>query len=272
MKFSHFQIDAFTSVLFAGNPAGVVILKEWPSDSLMRQIARENNFSETAFVLNNNSSSFELRWFTPTTEVELCGHATLAAAKVIFEHYAQQATELTFKTKYAGNLKATKEGEFIALDFPADEIKEVQAPEELTQALGTEQQESFKGRSDYLLVFANQEELQKIRPNFEALRKIETRGVICTACGTEDDFVSRFFAPRVGVNEDPVTGSAHTTLAIYWSKRLLRNELIGRQLSERGGKVKCRVEDDRVYLLGEAVEYLKCEIELPDGVLDLIRP
>lgn len=272
MKFNYFHIDAFTSVLFAGNPAGVVILKEWLSESLMQQIARENNFSETAFVLAKDNTSFELRWFTPTTEVELCGHATLAAAKVIFEHYAQQATELTFKTKYAGDLKATQEGKFIALDFPADEIKEVQAPEELTQALGATHQESFEGRSDYLLVFANQEDLQKIRPNFEALSKIESRGIICTACGTEDDFVSRFFAPRVGVDEDPVTGSAHTTLAVYWSKRLLRNELTGRQLSERGGEVKCRVEGDRVYLLGEAVEYLKCEIELPDGVMDLINP
>lgn len=269
MKFSYFQIDAFTEVLFAGNPAGVVILKDWLSDKLMQKIARENNFSETAFVINRGTSTFGLRWFTPTAEVELCGHATLAAAKVIFDHYDSEASKLTFNTKHAGELKATREDGYIALNFPADKLKEVQAPKELIEALGTAPQESLKGRSDYLLVFANQEELQQITPNFHALSKIDTRGIICTACGTEVDFVSRFFAPRIGVNEDPVTGSAHTTLAAYWSERLLRKELTGRQLSERGGKVKCRLDGDCVYLLGKAVEYFRCEIELPNDVLDL---
>lgn len=269
MKLPYFQIDAFTDVLFAGNPAGVVILNEWLTDSLMQKMALENNFSETAFLVIHSPGEIELRWFTPTTEVELCGHATLAAAKVVFDHYAKDSHEISFKTKYSGELTATKDGDSITLQFPIDELSEVKNTEEFADAMGVAPQESFKGRSDYLFVFTNQEELQSLKPNFIKLAKLNARGFICTACGTEVDFVSRFFAPRVGVNEDPVTGSAHTTLAAYWSKRLLRDELVGRQLSARGGTVNCRVDGKVVYLSGKAVEYIKCDIELPDELMDV---
>ncbi|ABP66287.1 phenazine biosynthesis protein PhzF family [Caldicellulosiruptor saccharolyticus DSM 8903] len=257
-----YQVDAFTDKLFKGNPAGVCILEDSLSEEVMQNIAMEMNLSETAF-LQNQGDYYLLRWFTPETEVDLCGHATLASAHILWEEgYVEKEKEIVFHTK-SGILKAKREGEYITLDFPLEEPKATSVPEYLVKALNIPLLYVGKNRMDYLVETESEEILRNLKPDFELLKKVDTRGVIVTAKSSspEFDFVSRFFAPKVGVNEDPVTGSAHTALAPYWSKKLQKTQLVAYQASKRGGVLKLRIDDQRVYISGKAITFFKAEIK-----------
>lgn len=260
MKLPVYQVDAFSRSLFGGNPAAVVPLQEWLPEGQMQHIAMENNLSETAFFVPQGDG-FELRWFTPVTEVALCGHATLATAHVLFNELDYKQAEVSFYTQ-SGELKVRKNGRLLAMDFPAASSKKVETPGALLKALGNEKAiEVFKS-DDYLVVFGSEKEVAGLQPDFAALQKVDARGIIVTAKGNKVDFVSRFFAPKVGVNEDPVTGSAHTKLIPYWSSKLGKNELRARQISPRGGEVYCKMRGSRVEISGEAITYLTGEIRL----------
>jgi PhzF family phenazine biosynthesis protein len=258
MKLPLFQVDAFAESLFKGNPAAVVPLENWLPDGLMQQIAMENNLSETAFFVPA-TDGFEIRWFTPKTEVKLCGHATLATAHVIFKEAGYPNKEIIFSSK-SGLLRVQKNEDKLQLDFPADTIRPVDAPNQIFQAIGKLPKECFKGKTDYLLVFENEKQIREMTPAFSQLAKAQVRGVIVTAPGDQVDFVSRFFAPGVGVDEDPVTGSAHTSLTPYWAKRLGKTRMIARQLSKRGGELTVSLLDDRVLIAGKTKTYLRGEI------------
>ncbi len=257
MKLEIFQIDAFTNKPFAGNPAAVVPLEAWLPDDTMQNIALENNLSETAFFVGKDGS-YELRWFTPTFEIDLCGHATLASAYLIFEVLGSNETVLKFKTK-SGQLEVARDKDRFVLDFPSRPAAECSIPDGLIEAIGSTPKEILKSR-DYLMVFESEDEIRKIKPNFEALANIRTHAVIVTAKGHSSDFVSRFFAPEVGVNEDPVTGSAHCTLIPYWAEKLGKASMYARQISARGGELYCELVGDRVKIAGNAVLYMKGEI------------
>ena len=215
----------------------------------------ENNLAETAFVIPREDH-YHIRWFTPKVEVELCGHATLATAHVLFTHLGFPGKELLFESK-SGLLKVTRDGNRYVLNFPIDDLDPAEPPHGLIRALGKTPLFCYRGRTDYLLVYAKQADIERMKPDFTALGKVEARGVIVTAPGEWVDFVSRFFAPQVGINEDPVTGSAHTSLVPYWSRQLAKTELIARQLSERGGDLYCRHLGNRVEIAGTAVTYLE---------------
>lgn len=262
-KLSLFQVDAFADKLFSGNPAAVCPLDEWLPYETMQQIAIENNLSETAFFIPKENH-FELRWFTPASEVELCGHATLATAHVLFNHLGYDKNEIIFKTRFSGDLMITRENDFIIMNFPVDDIKETDIPASLIPALGGAiPDDLYKGKTDYLLIFENEEEIKNIKPDFRILKELDARGVIVSAPGNEVDFVSRFFAPREAIDEDPVTGSAHTSLAPYWADKLNNKEnLIARQISKRGGDLICSIKDDRVFIKGKAITYLEGTISL----------
>lgn len=255
-----FQIDAFSDKLFHGNPAAVCPLTEWLPDELMQQIAMENNLAETAFFVREHDR-YRIRWFTPAVEVDLCGHATLATAFVIFhfEHYP--GTVVSFNSR-SGLLTVTRNGDLLTLNFPADRPERIAAPEELISGIGLSPIECYQGKSDYMLVYRTPEEIESICPDMGRIAKAPVRGTIVTAPGREVDFVSRFFAPQSGVPEDPVTGSAHTTLAPYWAARLGKNELTAMQLSKRRGWLSCRLSGDRVEISGNARAYLVGRIEI----------
>jgi len=259
MNVKIFQVDAFTATLFAGNPAAVIPLKEWLPAEKMQVIAEENNLSETAFFVKTGEV-YELRWFTPAIEVDLCGHATLAAAHVLFSHLNYDSEEIRFETK-SGELTVQKNGKFYSMNFPQNKPERVEPPGELLEAMDIESDEVYFN-TDYLVVLENEETVKRVSPNFEKLKKVATRGVIITAPGDDFDFVSRFFAPAVGINEDPVTGSAHTLLAPLWSEKLGKTGLRASQVSGRGGIIDCRLIDNRVELTGEAITYLTGKIEL----------
>jgi len=261
MKLKIYQVDAFTNKLFSGNPAAVCIIDKWLDDKLMQNIALENNLSETAFVVPKGGQ-FEIKWFTPTIEIDLCGHATLAAGHVIFNYTAFSADEIVFESKHSGILKVKKEGDFLTLDFPVDELKKVSPPEQLVKAIEIEPIECYRGRSDYMFVYASVAEVQNIHVDCSSMQGLDFRGLIVTAKGKDVDFVSRFFAPSSGILEDPVTGSAHTSLTPYWSKKLKKQELSARQLSARKGELKCKLAGDRVLISGQAVTYMIGELEL----------
>ncbi|MGD9930259.1 MAG: PhzF family phenazine biosynthesis protein [Mangrovibacterium sp.] len=258
MELPFFQVDAFAEKLFKGNPAAVVPLENWLDDELMQAIAMENNLSETAFFVPSKLG-FEIRWFTPKSEVKLCGHATLATAHVIFEEANYPMDEITFGSK-SGLLQVKKTGDLLQLNFPADKLSPVDAPNQIIKALGKLPEACFKGKTDYLLLYQSEKEIQEMNPNFSALAKADARGIIVTAPGEQVDFVSRFFAPKVGVNEDPVTGSAHTSLTPFWAKRLGKTEFRAYQLSQRGGELICTLQDDRVLIAGKTKTYLRGEI------------
>ena len=260
MKLQIFQADAFAAGLFKGNPAAVVPLTQWLSDELMQQIALENNLSETAFFIPEGDH-FHIRWFTPKAEVRLCGHATLATAHVLFNELNFQGDLLEFES-LSGILTVKKVEDKLQLDFPADFSQEVEPIETFTEAFGAKPLQTFKGRTDYMLLFDSEETIKNLNPNIQLLLSTNARGVIATAKGNEVDFVSRFFAPAVGVNEDPVTGSAHTTLIPFWANRLSKNELTALQLSARGGQLWCTLLGKRVFIAGKAVTYLRGEIEI----------
>lgn len=258
MKLPIYQVDAFSFTLFSGNPAAVVPLESWLSVEQMQQIAAENNLSETAFFVKEGGS-YHLRWFTPTVEVDLCGHATLAAAHVLFEELGYGEHDIVFKTK-SGMLSVSREEQKLMMNFPADEMPKAKAPDVLFKALGIKRTPETYKSDDWMVVMESEEEVAAINPDMRLLNEVEARGVIVTAPGNEVDFVSRFFAPQSGVDEDPVTGSAHTKSTPYWSKILEKSELSARQISPRGGNLTCRMKGDRVEILGQAVTYLKGEI------------
>lgn len=260
MNLTIYQIDAFTSRVFEGNPAAVCIIDQWPDDLLMQKIAGENNLSETAFVLNSGDQ-FEIRWFTPQVEVDLCGHATLAAAHVLFNHCDYQGDKIQFHSPRSGKLSVEKSGDVLTLNFPTDVLKKVKVPRLIREAVGIAPVRTFKGRNDYLLVYASQREVESIKPDFSRLAGAGDRGVIVTAPGEEVDFISRFFAPGVGIDEDPVTGSAHTSLTPYWSEELGKRKMTARQVSSRGGELVCELLGPRVKISGHAVTYMKGEIQ-----------
>ncbi|MDD2813075.1 MAG: PhzF family phenazine biosynthesis protein [Bacteroidales bacterium] len=254
-----YQVDAFASRLFSGNPAAVVPMDEWPDDEVLQRIATENNLSETAFFIPAGDH-FHLRWFTPTVEVDLCGHATLATAHVLFKEREWPADQLLFESR-SGMLRVYRESGRYILDFPFDEAEPVEAPKGLIESIGKEPLYVYRGKTDYLLIYDKQSDIERLKPDFQALSKVEARGVIVSAPGEWVDFVSRFFCPQVGIHEDPVTGSAHTTLTPYWSRQLAKQELTARQLSERGGDLICRNRGNRIEIAGEAVTYLRGEIQ-----------
>lgn len=280
MKLDIFQVDAFSQDVFGGNPAAVIPLQKWLPDALLQSIAAENNLSETAFfvatkepsgastgaVIDASQADYELRWFTPSFEVDLCGHATLASAFVLFEELAWGQSKIIFSTRKAGLLTVVKSAQGITLNFPARPALEKKAPEALLAALNVEaQQLSFSGLSrDWLIVLENQQQVEAVTPDFSALAPLHDYGVIVTAPGDRHDFVSRFFIPVHGINEDPVTGSAHCTLLPYWAQRLDKRRLKAKQVSARGGELNCELVnetgEDRVLMSGEAVLYLKGQI------------
>lgn len=260
MSLNVYQVDAFTDRLFSGNPAAVVPLDAWLPDELMQAIALENNLSETAFIVPRDED-FELRWFTPAVEVDLCGHATLATAHVLFRHLNYTKPGIVFHTR-SGPLTVERSGQGYRMDFPVDDIRQIEVPAALEQALGCPVLEAWQGRNDMMAVLGSQETVTRLNPNMEALIQLGGRGFIATAPGKEADFVSRCFFPNAGVDEDPVTGSAHTTMTPYWAARLGKTRLEARQLSARGGALLCMLEGKRVLLEGEAVTYLKGQFYL----------
>lgn len=257
MKLKQYQVDAFATRLFEGNPAAVCPLNAWLDDGLLQAIAEENNLSETAYFVPSGDG-YHLRWFTPVTEVDLCGHATLAAAHVIFEILGHPGPRIRFETR-SGALLVERRGALLAMDFPAITPKPCAAPAALVEGLGQTPLEVLAA-DDYIAVFDSEAAIRAIVPDHARLRELDLRGVIATAPGREADFVSRFFAPRFGIPEDPVTGSAHCELAPYWAGRLGKTGLRARQLSRRGGEVRCELKGDRVILAGAAVTFMAAEI------------
>lgn len=262
-------VDAFTAEPFAGNPAAVAFLESWPSDTWLQAVAREMNLSETAFLVGREDGEFELRWFTPAAEVDLCGHATLASTKALAaSNRVGSGARVRFHTR-SGVLGSHVVEDGIELDFPATPPRAEAAAEGLLEALGlpaTDCRWTGRSRYDHFLELGDERAVRGVRPDFRRLATVDTRGVIVTAAGGPDgrpDFVSRFFAPAVGVDEDPVTGSAHCALAPYWSDRLGRAELLATQLSERGGELRVRVEGDRVRLRGAAVVVARGTLLVP---------
>lgn len=257
-----FHVDAFTAKPFAGNPAGVCILPEPCDEIWMQKIAQEMNLSETAF-LHKQKDGFNLRWFTPAVEVDLCGHATLASAHVLWEAgYLEEKQQARFYTR-SGLLTAEHKGDWIELDFPAEPEEQTILPTDLSRALGVTPKYVGKNRFDYLVEVDSEETVRNMKPDFALLREIPTRGVIVTSLASTQgyDFVSRFFAPGVGVNEDPVTGSAHCCLGPFWKNRINKSEFVAYQASARGGVVRVRLSGKRVYLGGNAVTILRGELE-----------
>jgi len=259
MKLPIYQIDAFTSRVFSGNPAAVCPLPEWLPEPTMQAIAAENNLAETAFFVKNGEN-YELRWFTPTVEVDLCGHATLASAFLILTRMEPKKSAVRFHSK-SGTLTVAREGSLLALDFPSRPALACQPPAELMQGLGAAPLEILKAR-DYLVRLKTEEEVKQLKPDIGELANIKEAGIIVTAPGLEADFVSRFFAPAFGIPEDPVTGSAHCTLIPYWAKRLNKTKLVARQVSTRGGELYCEDKGERVKIAGEAALYLEGEITI----------
>ncbi len=260
MRIPLYQVDAFTNRLFRGNPAAICPLEEWLPDETLQAIAAENNLAETAYYVPNGTG-YDLRWFTPGVEVDLCGHATVAAAHVILAIRREcPGSRVTFQSK-SGELSVDREGDLYALDFPARAPEECAANPKLEEALGAKPKQLLAAR-DYLCVFDREEDVRALTPNMEKLMTIDRFAVIVTAPGHDCDFVSRFFAPAKGVPEDPVTGSAHCTLTPYWSKRLGKTKLHARQVSKRGGELWCEDRGARVKIAGNAVTYLEGEIEV----------
>lgn len=260
MKLPIYQVDAFTDTLFSGNPAAVVPLSEWLPDEVLAHIAAENNLAETAFYVKNDSG-FHLRWFTPTVEVDLCGHATLATAYVIFHHYHYNGDTIHFQTR-SGVLTVTRNDSWLTLNFPVDPYQIAVAPPALMESLHVSIGEVYKGKTDYMVVLDSEEDLINLDYDIIILSTIPARGIIVTAPGSDVDFVSRFFGPQSGIDEDPVTGSAHTTLIPYWANRLAQTKLTAKQLSPRGGYLQCELAGDRVNISGQAKLYLQGEIYL----------
>jgi PhzF family phenazine biosynthesis protein len=259
MKYKLYQVDAFTDKLFGGNPAAVCPLAEWLNDDLLQKIAMENNLAETVFYVQQDNQ-YEIRWFTPKVEVDLCGHATLAAAFILFHHEGYSRDAIHFYSPRSGALKVSRSSDGLTLDFPVDEFHNIPISNEILSCFDKQPLEAFKGKTDYMLVYEKESDIRDIRPQFDAIAALKARGVIITAKGENVDFVSRFFAPQSGIIEDPVTGSAHTTLTPYWSEKLNKTEMSAIQLSERKGYLQCKFLGNRVEISGQATLYLTGEI------------
>ena len=256
-----YQADAFTDRLFGGNPAAVCPLNTWLADEQMQKIAVENNLAETAFFVPQGDD-YELRWFTPEFEIDLCGHATLASAHIIFTQLGFEGDSINFKTVQSGTLTVSRNGDLYTLDFPTRVAEPCELPEGLQAALGGEAPLEVLRSRDLMLVYASEDQIRNMQPDFSALSKIDALGVIVTAPGDQSDFVSRFFAPSAGISEDPVTGSAHCNLIPYWAEKLGKTKLYAFQVSARMGELWCELKGDRVLMSGKAVTYLKGEIYL----------
>jgi predicted PhzF superfamily epimerase YddE/YHI9 len=289
MKIPIYQVDAFTSEVFSGNPAAVCMLNSWLEDKVLQGIAAENNLSETAFLVRN-PEGFDLRWFTPVTEVALCGHATLASGFVLFSCLKWKGDVIRFRTRKSGQLTVARRGDLLEMDFPARPAHATNPPPGLNEALGAENpprspftkgdnsplsekvgggdwgpsqaRAVFGSAEDIMVILDNEQSVRVLQPDFAALSRVECRGVIVTARGERSDFVSRFFAPRVGIPEDPVTGSAHCVLIPYWAKILGKKELHAFQVSKRGGELFCEERGERVRIAGKAVLYLEGTISI----------
>ncbi len=259
MKLKLYQIDAFTNKIFGGNPAAVVPLENWLDDLTMQNIAAENNLAETAFFVEENTG-YRIRWFTPISEVDLCGHATLASSFVLFNILNINTDTIEFNSR-SGKLIVTKENNLISLNFPARNPKPIEAEDGLISALGQLPNDVLFDKS-IVCIFENEEVIRNLKPDIKSFLKLKTHGVIITAPGNNVDFVSRFFAPDVGIDEDPVTGYAHTLLIPYWAKKLSKTKLSALQVSKRGGELFCESLNDRVMISGNAVLYLEGEIRI----------
>ncbi len=260
MNLQIFQVDAFTKTPLSGNPAAVCPLREWLDDETMLKIAAENNLSETAFFVKRNDD-YEIRWFTPTIEINLCGHATLAASYVIFNCLGLEDKFIKFYSARSGDLSVEKQGEVLVLDFPKYDLNEIEIDRNLAGAVGKTPQKMWETQGNMaMLLFETEDEIKSLNPDMSALGKIDFDEVIVTAKGTDADFVSRLFAPRIGIPEDPVTGATHCSLIPYWAERLEKQTLYARQLSKRGGELFCALDGERVKIGGNAALYLKGEI------------
>lgn len=260
MKYDIFQVDTFSKNIFGGNPAAVVPLKEWLPKKVMQSIANENNLSETAFFVPNGKE-FEIRWFTPIVEIPLCGHATLASAFVIFNHPGYSQSEINFISQ-SGKLSVKREKKILYLNFPRNNPTLVEPDELLNNVFGKRVSELYKFENDYLAIFKKQSEIESLKPNFNKLSQLKQRAIIVSTKGKSVDFVSRFFAPKLGIDEDPVTGYAQTILIPFWSKRLNKKALLANQLSKRGGQIFCKDLGNRVEIGGYAKTYLIGKINL----------
>ena len=259
MRQKIYQVDAFTDKVFSGNPAAVCPLEQWLEAEIMQKIAAENNLAETTFYVKRNDV-IEIRWFTPTVEVDLCGHATLAAAFVLFNHEDHASDIINFYSHRSGLLSVRKDGDFLTLNFPSDIAITIPYIDAIANCFDRQPQLVLQGRTDYLLIYDKQEDISLLQPRFDEIAKLPVRGVIVSAKGNDVDFVSRFFGPQSGINEDPVTGSAHTTLIPYWSSILNKKELTAIQLSDRKGHLRCTYLNDRVEISGQGKLYLTGEI------------
>jgi len=255
-----YYVDAFTSKLFSGNPAAVIFSNDIDDENLMQNIAAENNLSETAFI-RKERNAFHIRWFAPSCEIDLCGHATLASAYIYFKYIEPGATSFIVESRKNGTLRVFKKSDLLFLDFPKDNIKKEEI-KVLDKIINQEILEVFKGRDDFLAILNKEEDVANLNINFEKLKQLSARGLIVSAEGQNCDFVSRCFFPATGVDEDPVTGSAHTTLAPYWSEKLNKSELIAKQISSRSGELTCEIHENRVYIGGNAVEYMCGDIKI----------
>lgn len=257
MEISLYQIDAFASKIFEGNPAAVCPLDEWLPDEIMQSIAQENNLSETAFFVPKGDG-FHIRWFTPTSEVALCGHATMAAAYALFNSLGYKKDKIEFESR-SGILKVTKDNDWLVMDFPTQPPISCDIPKEIIEAFDATPIECLKSE-DFIVVFDHEIDIESAKPDLGKLVKLDLRGVIITAKSTHYDFVARFFAPKFGIPEDPVTGSAYTQLVPYWASKIDSKRFKAKQVSSRGGELTCEIADDRVLISGKAVQYLEGKI------------
>lgn len=264
MKMPIYQVDAFATAIFTGNPAAVMPLASWPAHELLQAVAAENNLSETAYMVAQEEG-YALRWFTPEVEVDLCGHATLASAHVLYQHLGYTGDSIRFSTR-SGDLHVRRDAGAYTLDFPAYTLAPLEVDPAVLAALdgSASLAVQVEGASKQLYVFATEDEVAELSPDFAALLAVSEQCIIATAPGESVDFVSRFFGPPVGINEDPVTGSAHCALTPYWAKRLGRNPLQARQISARGGALQCELKNDRVLMTGRCVTFMQGEVNWPD--------
>ncbi|HLK30385.1 MAG TPA: PhzF family phenazine biosynthesis protein [Puia sp.] len=259
MKQKVYIVNAFAESTFGGNPAGVMILREWLPEDLMQKMAMQHNIAETAFIVEQEND-YAIRWFTPAVEVALCGHATLASAHVFYDHLNYQKDKITFHSK-SGSLHVSKRSDGkLTLDFPADHAPVTESSPTIEEGLKIKPLEVYKGVSDYMAIFENQKMIENLSPDFKILSQLESRGIIATAKGDGVDFVSRCFFPQSGIDEDPVTGSAHTVMAPYWSKKLGKEKMSAIQLSNRKGYLECEMKGDRVLISGNARTYLEGDV------------
>lgn len=258
MELDLYQIDTFTDRPFQGNPAAVIPLEMWPPDNIMQSIAEENNLSETAFFVPTGKG-FHIRWYTPKTEVDLCGHATLAAAYVLFNILGYKKDKITFNSK-TGTLTVLQKDDWLIMDFPAQPPVPSNVPDEIVKAFGKVPIECLRSE-DHIVVFETERDILAMKPEIDYLKKLDLRGTVITARSSQYDFVSRFFAPKYGIDEDPVTGSAHTQLIPYWAQKLDKTKMKAKQVSRRGGEIVCELHEDRVLISGKAIKFLEGKIE-----------